>query len=292
MFDEAHAMANAAGDKGERGEKKPSQQGQAGLRLQHALPDARILYVSATGATTVQNLAYAARLGLWGTGDFPFATRAEFVAAMEGGGIAAMEVLARDLKALGLYAARSLSFEGIEYEIVEHPLTPEQIAIYDSYADAFQIIHRNLNAALEAANITGADGGTYNRHAKAAARSAFESNKQRFFNHLLTAMKCPTLIAAIAARSRRRPCRDRADRLDQRGIAGAPPRRNPEFGMGRSLDRHHAAGIRARLFEALVPDAALRALHRRGGQSPFAPGRPMPTAIRCNRAKPSSAATG
>jgi len=198
VFDEAHAMANAAGDKGERGEKKPSQQGQAGLRLQHALHDARVLYVSATGATTVQNLAYAARLGLWGTGDFPFPTRADFVAAMEGGGIAAMEVLARDLKALGLYAARSLSFEGIEYEIVEHRLTPEQIRIYDAYADAFQIIHRNLNEALKAANITGADGGTYNRNAKAAARSAFESNKQRFFNHLLTAMKCPTLIAAIA----------------------------------------------------------------------------------------------
>ena len=198
VFDEAHAMANAAGDKGERGEKKPSQQGQAGLRLQHALHDARILYVSATGATTVQNLAYAARLGLWGTGDFPFATRADFVAAMEGGGIAAMEVLARDLKALGLYAARSLSFEGIEYEIVEHRLTAEQIRIYDAYADAFQIIHHNLNEALKAANITGADGDTYNRNAKAAARSAFESNKQRFFNHLLTAMKCPTLIAAIA----------------------------------------------------------------------------------------------
>ncbi len=197
VFDEAHAMANAAGDKSERGDKKPSQQGQAGLRLQHALHDARILYVSATGATTVQNLAYAARLGLWGTGDFPFATRADFVAAMEGGGIAAMEVLARDLKALGLYAARSLSFEGIEYEIVEHQLTAEQIRIYDAYADAFQIIHKNLNEALKAANITGSDGSTYNRNAKAAARSAFESNKQRFFNHLLTAMKCPTLIAAI-----------------------------------------------------------------------------------------------
>jgi hypothetical protein len=155
VFDEAHAMANAAGDKGERGEKKPSQQGQAGLRLQHALHDARILYVSATGATTVQNLAYAARLGLWGTGDFPFATRADFVAAMEKGGVAAMEVLARDLKALGLYAARSLSFEGIEYEIVEHRLTAEQIRIYDAYADAFQIIHKNLTEALKAANITG-----------------------------------------------------------------------------------------------------------------------------------------
>ena len=197
VFDEAHAMANAAGDKSARGDKKPSQQGQAGLRLQHALPDARILYVSATGATTVQNLAYAARLGLWGTGDFPFAGRADFVSAMEGGGIAAMEVLARDLKALGLYAARSLSFEGIEYELVEHKLSAEQIRIYDSYADAFQIVHQNLTAALKAANITGESGSTYNKNAKAAARSAFESNKQRFFNHLLTAMKCPTLIVAL-----------------------------------------------------------------------------------------------
>jgi hypothetical protein len=197
VFDEAHAMANAAGDKSARGEKKPSQQGQAGLRLQHALPDARIVYVSATGATTVQNLAYAARLGLWGTGDFPFASRADFVSAMEGGGIAAMEVLARDLKALGLYAARSLSFEGIEYELVEHKLSAEQTCIYDAYADAFQIIHRNLNEALKAANITGESGSTYNRNAKAAARSAFEANKQRFFNHLLTAMKCPTLIASL-----------------------------------------------------------------------------------------------
>jgi len=41
--------------------------------------------------------------------DFPFATRAEFVTAIEDGGVAAMEVLARDLRALGLYTARSLS---------------------------------------------------------------------------------------------------------------------------------------------------------------------------------------
>ncbi|ODP36984.1 hypothetical protein BFL28_19310 [Sphingomonas turrisvirgatae] len=159
------------------------------------------IYVSATGATTVHNLAYAQRLGLWGGEDFPFANRAEFVQAIEAGGVAAMEVLARDLKALGLYAARSLSYEGVEYEIVEHRLTAEQTGIYDAYAGAFEIIHNNLSAALEAANITGAgpDGGTktLNAQAKSAARSAFESAKQRFFNHLITAMKTPTLIAAI-----------------------------------------------------------------------------------------------
>ncbi|WP_010139423.1 strawberry notch-like NTP hydrolase domain-containing protein, partial [Oceanicola sp. S124] len=171
LFDESHAMANAAGGKGERGDTMASQQGRAGLRLQHKLPNARVVYVSATGATTVHNLAYAQRLGLWGGEDFPFATRAEFVEAIEAGGVAAMEVLARDLRSLGLYTARSLSYDGVEYEMLEHALSPEQRGIYDAYAEAFAIIHNNLTAALEAANISGAaDGpsgsGTLNRQAK------------------------------------------------------------------------------------------------------------------------------
>ena len=196
VFDEAHAMANAAGGKSERGDVARSQQGRAGLRLQHALPDSRIVYVSATGATAVENLAYAQRLGIWGSEDFPFANRAEFVAAIEDGGVAAMEVLARDLKSLGLYTSRSLSYDGVEYDLLEHALTEEQIRIYNAYADAFQVIHNNLTAALEAANIT-SETGTLNRNAKAAARSAFESTKQRFFSHLITSMMTPTLIGAI-----------------------------------------------------------------------------------------------
>jgi predicted RNA methylase len=196
IFDESHAMQNAGGGKGERGDVAPSQQGRAGLRLQHALPGARVVYVSATGATTVHNLAYAQRLGLWGGEDFPFVTRAEFVEAIEDGGVAAMEVLARDLRSLGLYTARSLSYDGVEYELVEHQLTDEQRRIYDAYAGAFAIIHNHLDAAMQAANITG-ETGTLNRQAKSAARSAFESAKQRFFGHLLTSMKTPALIHSI-----------------------------------------------------------------------------------------------
>ncbi len=198
VFDEAHAMANAAGSKGERGEQLPSQQGRAGLRLQRALPGARIVYVSATGATDVRNLAYAERLGLWGGEDFPFANRAEFVQAVEAGGVAAMEVLARDLKALGLYTARSLSYEGVEVEIVEHNLTPAQVEIYDAYAEAFQVIHSNLGAALEASNVTG-ERKTLNGQAKSAALSVFEGAKQRFFAALLSGLKTATLIKSIEA---------------------------------------------------------------------------------------------
>ena len=197
VFDEAHALANAAGGVGGRGPKKASQQGLAGLALQNRLPNARIFYVSATGATEPANLAYAARLGLWGGPDAPFATRADFLEAAEAGGIAFMELVARELKALGLYVARSLSFEGVEYEPLEHPLTPDDVAIWDAWADAFQIIHTNLGAALRATGVIDDEGKVASGATLSALRSAFESAKLRFFGHLLAGLKSPSLIAAI-----------------------------------------------------------------------------------------------
>ena len=192
-------MQNAAGEKSERGEQAPSQQGRAGLRLQHALPDARVALRLRHRRHDGPQPRLCPAPRLWGGADFPFATRAEFVEAIEAGGVAAMEVLARDLKALGLYAARSLSYEGIEYDLLEHELTPEQIRIYDAYADAFEVIHNNLNAALEAANVTGESGDAQHARPNLRRARAFECAKQRFFNHLITAMKTPTLIGASSA---------------------------------------------------------------------------------------------
>ena len=117
---------------------------------------------------------------------------------MEAGGVAAMEVVARDLKALGLYQARALSYDGVDVDILEHPLSHEQRRIYDAYAGAFKIIHANIQEALKATGIVEGDS-TLNRNAKSAALSAFEGAKQRFFGHLLTSMKCPSLIAAMEA---------------------------------------------------------------------------------------------
>ena len=174
VFDEAHAMANAAGGgKGSRGPKKASQQGMAGLALQNRLPNARILYVSATGATTPENLAYAARLGLWGGPEAPFPTRDSFMDAVETGGVAVMELIARELKAMGLYIARSLSFDGVEYEPLRHPLTDDDVAIWDAWADAYQLIHANLRAALDAVGIS-EDGKPRSGQAASAVISAFE----------------------------------------------------------------------------------------------------------------------
>jgi len=199
VFDEAHAMANAAGGgKGGRGPKKASLQGLAGLALQNRLPNARILYVSATGATTPENLAYAARLGLWGGPDAPFPTREAFLTAVEAGGVAVMELIARELKAMGLYLARSLAFDGVEYEALRHPLTPDDIAIWDAWADAYQLIHQNLRAALDAVGVTD-EGKPRSGQAASAVMSAFEGAKLRFFGHLLSGLKAPSLIASIRA---------------------------------------------------------------------------------------------
>ncbi len=156
-----------------------------------------MFYVSATGATEPANLAYASRLGLWGGPDAPFTTRADFLDAAESGGIAFMELVARELKAMGLYIARSLSFEGVEYSPLAHPLTPDDVAIWDAWADAFQVIHANLGEALRAIGVVDDEGKTVSGAAMSALRSAFEGAKLRFFGHLLAGLKAPTLVAAI-----------------------------------------------------------------------------------------------
>lgn len=196
-FDESHEMGGVAGGENALMKSEGSLQGIAGVQLQNRLPRARVLYASATGASEVNNLAYAVRLGLWGP-NTAFADREQFITQIREGGIAAMELVARDLKAMGLYISRALSFTGIEYDILQHKLTPDQISIYDHYADAWGIIHRNLEDALEITGIVDPiENETRNAMAKTAARSRFESCKQRFFSQVLLSFKLATLIPEI-----------------------------------------------------------------------------------------------
>jgi len=186
-FDESHNMANVTEKRGARGATPPAAKALAGLELQRALPQARIVYVSATGATEVCNLAYAPRLGLWGD-TTPFSNATAFVKAVDGGGVAAMELISRDMKAMGVYIARSLSFDGVTYERLEHALLPLQVDIYNELAGAWQAVLQGVNAALETT------GQGKNGHAKSAALSRFWGAHQRFFNQVITAMQMPTVI--------------------------------------------------------------------------------------------------
>ncbi|MDR2783727.1 MAG: strawberry notch family protein [Treponema sp.] len=190
VFDEAHNMANSIATKGNRGIKKASQRGMAGLAIQEALPNAKIIYSSATGATEVENLRYAERLGLWGEGT-AFANGDDFVHKIKAGGLAAMELIARDMKAMGVYLSRNISYEDVVYDKIVHELTPEQRKIYDELARSWQIVLQNITKALETTN-QDKDG-----TAKGQAYSAFWGAEQRFFNQILTAMQVPSMITDI-----------------------------------------------------------------------------------------------
>lgn len=189
-FDEAHSMGNAIEVKAARGNKKPSQQAIAGINLQKSLPLARVVYVSATGATEISNLSYADRLGLWGEGT-AFADNRAFINDVGKGGIAAMELISRDMKAMGMYLARSLSYDGVTYERLEHQLSELQTDIYNELAGAWQIVLNNVEKSLE---ITQAG---KSLQGKSAALSQFWGAHQRFFNQIITSLQTAAVIDHI-----------------------------------------------------------------------------------------------
>jgi len=195
-FDESHNMANNAPMRGVRGTTRPSAQALAGLELQRALPNARVVYLSATGATEVANLGYGERLGLWGPGT-PFANKQDFISRVASSGVAGMELVARDMKALGKYVARAISWKGVSYDTLTHALSPEQRTIYDTLAEAWQGVLAEMDKALEVVGAVNRDTGKVtDPNAKRNARGAFWGAHQRFFNQIITSMKMPTALRA------------------------------------------------------------------------------------------------
>ncbi len=189
-FDESHKMGNAVVTKGKRGKTKPSTTALQGISLQEYAKDARMLYVSATGATEVTNLGYATRLGLWGEGT-SFSGVEDFVAKINEKGVAAMELVAQDMKAMGSYLARSLSYHDVTYGQLQHNLTDDQEQMYNTMAQSWNIIQKNVEAALVTTNAESSG------NAKGAARAAFWGAHQRFFNQILTALQMPSLLTDI-----------------------------------------------------------------------------------------------
>lgn len=193
LIDEAHELRNAAAEGSEQ-----SDQGKAGLELQRLLPHARIVYLSATGATELHNLSYAVRLGLWGKGT-AFPDRNSFMSAMLEGGIAALELVARDLKAMGLYICRRLSYDGIEYERIVHTLTPAEEKMYDQCVHAWQIVQRSLDRSMISTGLVGSLRGR--RGPGGIIRAQFWGAKMRFFNAIYASFKAATLTEAIKSRT-------------------------------------------------------------------------------------------
>jgi hypothetical protein len=179
---------------GKRGKIEASLTALAVCDLQDRIPKSRVLYSSATAATEVRNLAYCKRLGLSGRGT-AFPTMKNFVEQIEGGGVAAMELVARDMKSRGILVSRSLSFDGVEYDRLVHVLSADQRAMYDKLCEGWQIALRHIHEALEI--VASNSQGKVDGQAKGRALSSFWSAHQRCFGQILTAMKMPTVIAHI-----------------------------------------------------------------------------------------------
>ena len=193
-IDEAHVLGNLLDQQGRVGGKGTSARAKKVNEIQNRLPEARVFYASATGATEIENLAYASRLGLWGEGT-PFATPGAFVGRIDKGGLSAMELVAQDLKARGLYISRNLSFEGVEVADQAETtavLTPQQIEMYNKAAEAW----RTVVSAVEG-TLSEKYGNLRSPQEARWARSQLYGAMQRFWNETLTAFMAPRIIEEI-----------------------------------------------------------------------------------------------
>lgn len=200
-FDEAHLMKNAAATPhgGKATVDDGTLRGNMGITLQRTFPQARVRYFSATGATEARHMAPYERLGLWGVGA-PFPDFAAFLVAMERGGVAAMEMLCRDLKSAGTYLSRTISYgptrlpdgsimpdSAVEYEPLLHRLTDDERRQYDQIADLWAELLQAFEDAEENA-CQKRSGGRY---------AQFYAAQQRFFLQLMMAYTLPDVLPAI-----------------------------------------------------------------------------------------------
>lgn len=122
IFDEAHKAKNLEQD---------TRTAKLVMALQERLPNARVLYCSATGVSDIKHMVYATRLGLWGAANPLYPTFESFNRALSKRGVGAQEMLALEMKRKGIFLARTLSWDGAEFHTMEVALNQQQIDMYD-----------------------------------------------------------------------------------------------------------------------------------------------------------------
>jgi len=178
VFDEAHRAKNLASSGG-----KGTKTGDMVLHIQKALPNARVMYVSATAAADVSDLGYMVRLGLWGKGT-AFEDFKAFEEEINKAGVGMMEVLAMDMKSRGMFVSRQLSFHGCSFEMKRCQLTDEDQQLYDDAVAFWDALLCSLESSAEA---TGREPGSVTRH--------YWGQHQSFFKQLLNSLKARFAIA-------------------------------------------------------------------------------------------------
>ncbi|KAL1559922.1 udp-glycosyltransferase [Salvia divinorum] len=181
VFDECHKAKNLVPEAG----GQPTKTGEAVLDIQARLPDARVIYCSATGASEPRNLGYMVRLGLWGPGT-SFLNFRDFLGAMDKGGVGALELVAMDMKARGMYVCRTLSYKGVEFEVVEVPLEAKMMEMYEHAAEFWASLRMELITAI---TILGNE-----KSSSSQVWRLYWASHQRFFRHVCMSAKVPAVV--------------------------------------------------------------------------------------------------
>lgn len=188
IFDEAHKAKNFDAKKQEASTKMSM----AVIAIQERLPLARVVYASATGVTEISNMAYASRLGLWGPGT-SFSDFRVFAETMDKRGVAALEMLALELKASGAYVSRGLSWAKCEFDHVTCRLDDDAVRVYDSLAAWWRALRPALERALKVIEKSGG------KSKRGLTWQRFWGTQLRFFKEVQTAMKVPFVVKEAQA---------------------------------------------------------------------------------------------
>jgi hypothetical protein len=167
VFDEAHRAKNLICN----GQHASTLTAKAVLALQQQLPDARVVYSSATGVSEVRHLAYMVRLNQWGPHHTQFKSFQDFYTTLRGAGIDAMEMFSCQLKQTGKYLARTMSFDDVGFEIRHVNPTAAQIDMYRQCTTIWSVLMEH-------------GGSSWTAH-------------QRFFRQLLVGFKVSHTIETI-----------------------------------------------------------------------------------------------
>jgi len=248
-FDEAHRAKNLALDRGGKGTKT----GEMVLGIQKQLPQARVLYVSATAAAEVKDLGYMSRLGLWGRGT-PFPDFSTFAAKIERAGVGAMELLAMDMKARGMFVSRMLAFTGCSFEVRECTLDQQNERLYD---EAVELWDDMLTALEKCVEMCGSDG--------AHPLRLYWGAHQSFFKQLLNSIKARNAIDETEEALRQGKCV--VIGLLSTGEAKANEAAERENRAGRELDSEVSTPqeIARSLIEQHLPTTRAEGAPRDGG---------------------------
>lgn len=182
IFDECHKAKNLVPEAG----GQATRTGEAVLEIQARLPEARVVYCSATGASEPRNMGYMARLGLWGVGtDFP--NFQAFLGALEKRGVGALELVAMDMKARGMYVCRTLSFKGAEFDVIEVPLETDMQNMYNKAARMWAEVRKEFMLTVTTLH-------DCEKPSLSQLWRLYWASHQRFFRHMCMSAKVPAAV--------------------------------------------------------------------------------------------------